>query len=120
MSKILLIEDMPHVRRAISTLLRKEGHEVVEASDGQDGLRQFSEDRFDLVITDILMPDTDGTEVVLALKRQASPPPVIAMSGGGGGVPANAALTLAQETADIALTKPFENGELLDAIQRLS
>lgn len=120
MSKILLIDDMSSVRAAIAAVLRKDGHEVVEAEDGHAGLEQARQSRFDLVITDIMMPNSDGTDVVFALKEQAGSPPVIAMSGGGSGIPAETALTLARNTADVSLTKPFENAELLNAVGQLT
>lgn len=120
MSKILLIDDMPAVRSAISSLLRKQGHDVVEVDDGHDGLDRTKAEQFDLVITDVMMPTSDGTDVVAALKEQAGSPPVIVMSGGGAGIPAETALAVADKLADISLKKPFENEELLNAVGALT
>lgn len=120
MSKILLIDDMPAVRSAISAVLRKGGHDVTESDDGSDGLNRTKQERFDIVITDIMMPTTDGTDVVMALKAQAGSPPVIAMSGGGAGIPAETALGVANELADATLKKPFENEDLLRAVDSLT
>ena len=120
MAKVLLIDDMPDVRRAISSVLRKGGHDVVEAEDGRTGLECAETEKFDLVITDIVMPSADGAEVVVALKSKPGSPPVIAMSGGSAGIPAETALTLARQTADISLVKPIENQVLLDAVGNLT
>lgn len=120
MPKILLIEDMAAVRNAIAAVLRKDGHEVVEADDGNVGLQKAQSEKFDVVITDIMMPHSDGTDVIDALKKTAGSPPVIAMSGGGAGIPAENALKLAGEMADISLAKPFENAELLNAVGTLT
>jgi len=120
MCKILLIDDMDSVRHAIAAVLKKSGHQVVETNDGNDGVEKARAEKFDLVITDIMMPQSDGTDVVAALKANPGSPPVIAISGGGAGVSANAALTIARETADAALTKPFENDELLKTVTSLT
>lgn len=120
MSKILLIDDMAAVRHAIATVLRKSGHEVVEAAGGQEGIEKCRSGSFDLVVTDIMMPQSDGTDVITALKADPKAPPVIAMSGGGSGVPATAALSVARQTADLALTKPIENDDLLNAVTELA
>ena len=59
------------------------GHDVVEAPDGSDGIELLRDDSFDLVITDINMPDMDGIEVIDHLREAAARCPVIAISGGG-------------------------------------
>lgn len=120
MSRILLIDDMPAVRSALSAVLRKGGHDVVEVEDGRDGIERTLNEEFDVVITDIMMPASDGTDVVMALKARAGSPPVIAMSGGGAGIPADTALAVANRLADVSLKKPFENEELLAAIGSLT
>lgn len=120
MPRVLLIEDMPSVRKALASALRKAGHDVVEAVDGNDGIGMTKRDRFDVVITDIMMPHSDGTDVISALKNEAESPPVIAMSGGGAGIPAEVAMLVAKQTADVALIKPFENDALFAAIDGLT
>lgn len=119
MARILLIDDMPSVRGAIASVLKKNGHDVTEAGDGRTGVDKAAGGRFDLVITDIMMPLADGTEVIAALKDRPNPIPVIAMSGGGSGIPAEAALAVARSTAETTLTKPFENEALLEAVDAL-
>ncbi len=119
MATILLIDDMEGVRSSLSTVLSTAGHQVVEAADGDAGLRKAAEQDFDLVITDIIMPKIDGSEVILALKQRAGAAPVLAISGGGGTVNAENALMLARSTADAVLQKPFSRNDLLETVDEL-
>jgi DNA-binding response OmpR family regulator len=119
MADILVIEDMSGVQHTINTMLRRAGHNVTIAGDGAAGLKQLQERKFDLVITDMLMPDVDGMEVLVRLSEMAGRPPVIAMSGGGAGVSAEAALKAARLKADAFLQKPFDRTELLAAVESL-
>jgi CheY-like chemotaxis protein len=119
MASILLIDDMLAVRRAIATVLRGAGHEVKEATNGAEGLAKVKEFSFDLVITDILMPDTDGTTVVMEITARAVRPRVLAISGGSGALSETDALRLASLKADATLAKPFANAELLTVVDRL-
>ncbi len=119
MAKILLIDDMRGVRRAVASILKGAGHVVTEADNGNDGIRLANESRYDLVITDILMPEKDGTEVIMAIRSQSNPPPILAISGGGAQLPADLALMMAQTKADDTLAKPFENEQLLNAVNKL-
>lgn len=76
---ILVVEDEAEVRGAIARTLRAEGHAVLEAGDGQDGLDQFYRHKPDLIICDILMPDRDGIELIGALRGAAIKVPIVAM-----------------------------------------
>jgi CheY-like chemotaxis protein len=119
MAKILLIDDMKGVRRTVSAVLTRAGHSVTEADDGGVGLQLLKSDRFDLVITDMLMPKHDGMEVLLFLEQQPNRPRVLAISGGGSQVSADEAFMLARSKADATLAKPFDNSELLAAVDKL-
>lgn len=119
MTEILLIDDMTGVRRAISGMLKRAGFGVTTAEDGLKGLEMLKSRRFDLVITDILMPALDGSELLFQLADMASRPKVIAISGGGAGVSADGALKTARFKADAFLEKPFEAEELLSTVQQL-
>jgi len=119
MSNILVIEDMMGVRHAITSMLKRAGHTVEAVESGQKGLSELHARRYDLVVTDILMPDMDGTEVLFKLKAMPNRPPVIAISGGGAGISADAALQAAKLEADAFLQKPFEKGDLLAIVDRL-
>jgi CheY-like chemotaxis protein len=119
MAKILLIDDMAGVRRTVSAVLKRAGHTVTEANDGGAGLQLLKGDRFDLVITDMLMPNHDGMEVILFLEQQPNRPKVLAISGGGSQVSSDEAFMLARSKADATLAKPFDNAELLAAVGKL-
>ena len=120
MAAILLIDDMKGVRRAICAPLKRAGHSVTEADDGGAGLDLLRRgQRFDLVITDMLMPQHDGMEVLLFLEQQPNRPKILAISGGGSYVSADEAFLLARGKADAVLAKPFDNADLLATVDRL-
>jgi CheY-like chemotaxis protein len=120
MAAILLIDDMKGVRRTVGALLKRAGHTVTEADDGGAGLEQLKGgSRFDLVITDMLMPKHDGMEVLLHLEQMPNRPKVLAISGGGSQVSADEAFLLARSKADATLAKPFDNADLLAEVDKL-
>jgi two-component system, OmpR family, response regulator len=73
-SRILLVDDEVAILTLLSYPLRKDGYEVVQASDGNDALSRFAESRFDLVVLDVMMPKLDGLEVCRRLRAQSSVP----------------------------------------------
>ena len=117
--KILLIEDMKGVRDSLEVILSIQGYEVDFAENGQQGLEKAKASSYDLIITDILMPELDGTEVIMQLQSGGSQTPILAISAGGDGVSADQALTLAKEKASAVMEKPFSKEELLDQMQQL-
>ena len=119
MTEILLIDDMAGVRRAVVSMLTRAGHTVTAAETGGQGIELLRSRRFDLVITDMLMPDVDGADVLAQVSGLANRPRVIAISGGGAGLSAESALRLAKIKADAFLEKPFEVEALLAAVDKL-
>lgn len=118
MAKILVIDDVEAIRHAMSIVLEKEGHEVVHAEDGLEGIRRLRETSVDLLITDVLMPGADGIEVIKEVRKTAPGLKVIAMSGGGNRLPAGFSLKMAQAFgAKAVLYKPFENAELVEMVR---
>lgn len=81
--RILVIDDDAQVRVMLRWLLEGAGYEVVDAPDGQEGVRLFRQQPADLVITDIFMPEKDGLEVIQELTRDFPEVKIIAISGGG-------------------------------------
>lgn len=119
MSDILLIDDEELVRVSLGAVLASAGHRVALAGDGEDGLRLYEAGRFDLVVTDIVMPGREGIETIRALRRGGRPVKILAISGGaraGSGFYLTAARALG---ADDALLKPFTPAELRSAVARL-
>src|SRR5436190_16251520 len=83
MPRVLVIDDNEQIRRLIGLTLRCEGFEVLEAGDGDWGLRLYREQPADLVICDIFMPDKEGLETIQTLITLEPRLPIIAISGGG-------------------------------------
>jgi CheY-like chemotaxis protein len=82
MINILVIDDDPHIRTMLETILSNGACCVQVACNGMAGLQLLREHTFDVVITDILMPESDGFEVIMAINRMQPRPRVIAMTGG--------------------------------------
>jgi CheY-like chemotaxis protein len=64
---ILLIDDNDEIRAFLRRIMEKAGYSVMDAANGREGLRQFRHTLVDLVVTDLLMPDSDGLEVIMTL-----------------------------------------------------
>ena len=82
MAHILLVEDDIFFIELLRAMLQRDGHQVATAGDGVAALRWLEAHQPDLIITDVVMPDMDGMELIHALKAQHSHVPVIVMSGG--------------------------------------
>ena len=120
MANILVIDDEAPMRRFVAVALEKQGHALAEAADGAEALRILSERPIDLVITDLLMPETDGIETIMELRRLYPATKIIAISGGGEYQSGAGFLRAAESLgADRTLTKPFEFKQLLPAVQAL-
>lgn len=119
MAAILVIEDNPAYNQMVKLLLEAEGHDVKTAFNGALGLQLFKERKFDLVLTDIFMPEMEGLETIRELKSLNPDIKVISMSGGG----TYQDLTYLKFTRDLGadriFVKPFDNRELLKAIDEL-
>ena len=83
MANVLLIEDEPAVRDALAAAVKRKGHTVVTAVNGREGMRAFDAGAFDLVITDIIMPEQEGIQTITQLRERAPDLKIVAISGGG-------------------------------------
>ena len=119
MAEILVVDDMQDVRDGIVAVLRAAGHSVSEAKDGREAIAKLGQHKYALVVTDIMMPEQDGTEVIMYMEGQSPRPLVLAISGGAPNVPAYMALHLARLKADATLMKPFRNEELRSRVESL-
>lgn len=119
MAKILLIDDDDDVRRTLVRMLQMAGHEVHEATDGDSGLALFEELKPDLVITDILMPEKEGIETIMILKREHPDVKILAISGGGRSGAMDFLEMARSLGADQVLQKPFRRADLLDLVAKL-
>lgn len=117
MPSILVVDDQDQVRRLIRETLEQAGYEVEEARDGKEGLDRYRAKSPDLVIMDVLMPDQDGLETIMTLRREFPDARVIAMTGGSDAFGGLNFLDVAKMLgARRTLQKPFELKALLDAV----
>lgn len=118
MKNILIIDDIKGVRHNIQRNITELGYQFTSADNGEAGLDHFKRDKYDLVITDIVMPKMDGTEVITEIKKISPSTPIIAISGGNIDVPLDEVIKFAKEQADYVLEKPFSNEQLTEVIQQ--
>lgn len=118
MARILIIDDDETIRSVFKRFLSGKGYDVAVAADGRQGLRQIEESPVDLVITDIMMPETDGLEVVMAIRGKEVDVPVIAISGGMHAMPMDFLPMAKKFGACDVLYKPVELDDLLGSVEK--
>ena len=106
---MLLVEDDPSIREVAMLGLTNAGFRVTTAPDGRDGLVQFRNGPFDLVVLDVMLPELDGLEVCRAIRRESGVP-IIILSAKSDTVDVVVGLEVG---ADDYITKPFEMAELV-------
>lgn len=117
MAHILIIDDDPDFRFILETFLRGEGHTTDSAKDGKAGIRLAGLNSYDLLITDIVMPEMDGLEVITVIKRKLPGLRIIAMSGGTTKLDKELLLTTANlMRADTVVDKPLNLQKLRTAV----
>ena len=117
MKRILLIDDDEFFRDFVKQLLTRAGYEVLPAPNGREGLKLLAQSPVDLVLTDIIMPEKEGLETIMEIRRQQPETRIIAMSGGSR-VSAACYLDMAAKLgARRTLQKPIESDDLLRTVQ---
>ena len=117
---ILVADDEAGIRDLLQHGLERAGHNVTCACTGQEAARLLSTRRFDLVITDIVMPDGDGFELITRVKQQKTQTAVLAISGGGMYFRGAECLKMAKGVgADAVVSKPFAWNQLIAGIEQL-
>ena len=116
--RVLIIDDEDQFRKMLRQFLESSGYEVVEAANGDEGVKLFFENPADMVISDIIMPEKEGIETIMEIKRQFPNAKVIVVSGGGW-YGTDLDFDMAEKLGALTLKKPFELNELSDAIQKL-
>ena len=116
MKKVLIIEDEPHMRQNVATLLKLEGYRVLEAPNGRIGVEVALAERPDIILCDITMPDMDGFSVISIVRSTPSmnTVPFIFLTARGDPKNVRAGMNLG---ADDYLPKPFTTTDLLAAIE---
>src|SRR5215471_11135063 len=116
MSRVLIIEDEPGLVMALTQRLSSEGYAVEMAADGNEGLARGTDEAFDLIILDLMLPHKSGFDVCRDLRQRGINTPIIMLTARGQVVDRVVGLKLG---ADDYLTKPFAMMELLARIEAL-
>lgn len=130
MTRVMIIDDEEDIRIVLKEVFSRAGFDVVVASDGNEGLNLLREQPADLVITDIIMPGSDGVETAYDIRMEFPKTKIIVMSGGGNlgpvdyepsAISTTAYLASAEAVgADLTITKPFDRDELIRAARELT
>lgn len=115
-AKILIAEDDSNIRVGLAATLESDGYAVVAATDGAQALRLFAQERFDLVVLDVMMPKASGYDVCRELRAKGSRTPVLFLTAKGEEIDKVVGLKLG---ADDYVTKPFGVHELLARVEAL-
>jgi DNA-binding response OmpR family regulator len=117
--KVLIIDDDPLVRYTLSKILQRSGYDVVTAADGKRGMLLLREEHPDVVITDIIMPEQEGIDTIIQIRRERPGIKILAISGGAR-IRNIDFLKMAHSLgADDIIRKPFEADELLARLTEL-
>ena len=121
MTRVLIVDDDHEFLAGLLRRLRRrsEGLHIVTASSGREALRLAQEEPVAVLVTDILMPEMDGIETVLAFRRGFPETRIVAMSGGGTRIGKEPLAYAERLGADLTLQKPFEAEDLVRAIREL-
>ncbi len=118
MMRILVIDDDANILGILAEMLTTAGYEVVEASNGEEGVRLYRHAPFDLVVTDLLMPEKDGLEVVMELCKDFPEVKIITLSAGNAYGHSSLETSKALGAAR-TLRKPFMEDQLLEAVREV-
>ncbi|MBT5240965.1 MAG: response regulator [Rhodospirillaceae bacterium] len=116
-ANVLLVEDSPEVSLSVREILNGAGHSVDEATNGKEGLDKITSGTYDLVVSDIWMPEMDGIALLKEIRGAGNDVPVVVISGGAPNAPLTYTAPLASTFgANAVIYKPFEKEELLKTI----
>lgn len=118
MKRVLIIDDDEVFRAYIQELLEISGYDVVSAANGREGIEAVEEAPPDLVITDLVMPEVEGLEVIRSLRRTNKDLPVIAVSGGNCGFGASYLKIAEKFGATAIFDKPFDVEEFMAVVEK--
>src|SRR5438309_11362212 len=115
MSRVLIVDDEPGLRQSLGLLLADAGYEVAAESDGKRALERALAERFDLILSDVRMPEMDGLAFLLAYRGRGGEALVIMMSAYGG---EEAALAAMKERAYDYIPKPFRPDQMVHPLRK--
>jgi len=116
--KVLIVDDEPNIVLSVEFLMRREGHEVVTASDGQEAMDLLAATRPDLMILDVMMPRKNGFEVCADVRADPalSRMPILMLTAKGREAEMKKGISLG---ADAYITKPFSTHDLVAKVHEL-
>lgn len=117
MAKILVVDDMHGIANLIQSILKAEGHDADVSYNGDQAIKKLEKDVFDLVLTDIIMPEKDGFDVVNYVREHCKDTKIVAVTGGGITISAPVALAALENKVDSTLRKPVNKEELLNCVR---
>lgn len=123
MSKILIVDDYSEVAEWIGSILGQQGRDTDVCFTGDEAILKLKANSYDLVITDIIMPEPDGIELCKFIREELPEHkchvPIIAISGGGVSIDARVALSAVAQYASIIMQKPLSPSVLRKAVNHL-
>jgi DNA-binding response OmpR family regulator len=119
MGYILIIDDEQPVTAVLRQILGRAGYQTLVATDGKMGMDLYAAHPVDLVITDIMMPERDGVEVIMQLRTRPAGVKILAMSGGGRYGLMDFLDVAEKLGADAIIRKPFTTQQILDQVRSL-
>lgn len=120
MKRIIIIEDDQIIRESLKEILELNSYEVIAMESSMDLMKKIPKFKPDILITDIIMPDMDGIEIIIEAKKTLPDIKLIAISGGGMIDSENYLYTAKSLGADLTLKKPFAPDQLISAIKNLT
>ena len=118
MSKILVVDDDLFFMQMLRDVLEKHGHQVHSAPDGEIALKMFYDGDYEVIICDLIMPNMDGMELIMELRKNYPDVKIIAVSGGDKQLHASTYLTVTKDLgANYVFEKPLSNSDILSAIE---
>lgn len=120
MPRVLVVDDDDEVREMLRQMLERKGYEVTTAADGKQGIARYREDPPDLIVLDIVMPEKEGLETIMELRRDDPGVKIIAISGGGRIGPQSYIEVARALGAQRTFAKPFDRQEFLAAVRDLA
>ncbi len=119
--EILVADDVEEITALMGRWLEERGHAVTQARSGREVIECVRAQAFDIVVTDLVMPNGDGWDAIMAIGRLRPDTRILAISGGGVQMPVEACLRVAKGVgADRVLMKPFQEEEFIAAITQLA
>ena len=113
----MVVDDDDDLRSMISRVLTGLGYEVLDASGGNQAAVVYAQHQPDLVIADLIMPDGEGLELIMTLRRTYKEAKIIAISGNGHGSKTNYLVMAQSLGADYTMEKPFSAAQLLSMVR---